>query len=89
MLHRAGPSFLKMGVTFAVLRMLGSIDVLKEILANNEIGLLSSFLNSLKTLSGMFLGPNAFLVFSEIIIQVTFSLSVGLSVKASSTDSER
>ena len=78
-----------MGVTFAVLRMLGSIDVLKEILANNEIGLLSSFLNSWKTLSGMLLGPNAFLVFSELIIEVTFSLSVGLSVKASSTDSER
>ena len=78
-----------MGVTFAVLRMLGSIDVLKEILAINEIGLLSSFLNSLKALSGMLLGPNAFLVFSELIIEVTFSLSVGLSVKASSTDSER
>ena len=42
MLHRAGSSFL----TFAVLRMLGNIDALKEILANSEIGLLSSFLNS-------------------------------------------
>ena len=36
----------KMGFTFAVLRMLGNIDALKEILANSEIGLLSSFLNS-------------------------------------------
>ena len=35
-----------MGFTFAVLRMLGNIDALKEILANSEIGLLSSFLNS-------------------------------------------
>ena len=26
-LHRAGSSFLKIGVTFAVLRMLGNIDV--------------------------------------------------------------
>ena len=37
-----------MGVTFVVLRMLGNIDVLKEILANNEMGLFSSFLNCFK-----------------------------------------
>ena len=73
MLHRAGSSFLKMGVTFAVLRILGNVDVLKEILANNEMGLLSSFLNSFKKLFGMLIGLNAFLAFSELIIYVTFS----------------
>ena len=56
---------LKMGATFDVLRMLGNIDVLKEILANNEMGLLSSFLNSFKKLFGMLVGPNGFLVFRE------------------------
>ena len=73
MLHRAGSSFLKMGVTFAVLRILGNVDVLKEILANNEMGLLSSFLNSFKKLFGMLIGLNAFLAFGELIIYVTFS----------------
>ena len=65
MLHRAGSSFLKMGVAFAVLRMLENSNILKEILANNEMGLLSSFLNSFKKLFGMLVGPNGFLVFRE------------------------
>ena len=73
----------------AVLRMLGNIDILKEILANNEMGLLSSFLNSFKKLLGMLAGPNAFLAFSELIINVTSSLSVALNVKVSSMDSDR
>ena len=51
MLHRAGTSVLKMGVTFAAFRMLGNIDVLKEILAKNEMGLLNLFLNSFKKLN--------------------------------------
>ena len=75
--------------TFAVLRILGNINILKEILANNEIGLLSSFLNGFKKLFGMLAGPNAFLSFSELIIKVTSSLSVGLNVKVSSTGSKR
>ena len=38
-----------MGVTFAVLRTLGKIDLLiKGALGNNEIDLLSLFLNSFK-----------------------------------------
>ena len=78
-----------MGVTFAVLRMLGNISILKEILGNSEMGLLSSFLNSYKKLFGMLAGPNAFLAFSELIIDITSSLSVALNVKASSTSSER
>ena len=78
-----------MGVTFAVLRMLGNIDVLKEILANNEMDLLCSFLNSFKKLFGMLAGPNAFFAFSELIINVTSSLSVALNIKVSSTGSER
>ena len=45
-----------MGVTFAVLRMLGSIYMLKKILASNEIGLLSWFLTKFKKLSGMTVG---------------------------------
>ena len=65
--------------------MLGNIDVLKEILANNEMGLLSSFLNSFKKLFGMLAGANASLAFSELIIDVTSSLSVTLNVKVSST----
>ena len=71
--YRAGSSFLKLRVTFAVLRMLGNIGVLKEILANNEMGLRSSFLNSFKKLLGMVAGPNAFLAFSELIIYSTSS----------------
>ena len=78
-----------MGVTFAVLRMLGNIDVLNEILPNNEIGLLSSFLNSFKKLFGMLTGSNVFFAFSELIIDITSSLSVALNVKISSTGSER
>ena len=89
MLHRAGSSFLKIGVTFAVLRMLGNINISIEILANNEMGLLSSFLNSFKKLVGMLAGPNAFLAFSELIIDVTSSSFVALNVKVYSTSSER
>ena len=69
--------------------MLGNIDILKKILANNEMGLLSSFLNSFKKLFGMLAGPNAFLALSELIIDVTFSLSIVLNGKVSSTGSER
>ena len=89
LLNRAKASFLKMGVTFAVLRMLGNIDVLNKILPNNEIGLRSSFLNSFKKLFGMLTGPNAFFAFSELIIDITSSISVALNVKISSTGSER
>lgn len=32
LLHRVGPSLLKMGVTFAGLRTLGNFDVVKEML---------------------------------------------------------
>ena len=69
--------------------MLGNIDILKEILAINEMGLLSLFLNSFKKLFGMLAGPNAFLAFSEFIIELTSSLSIGLNVKVFSTGSER
>ena len=89
MLLSAGSSFLKIGVTFAVLRMLGNIDVWRELLASNEMGLLTSSLNSFKKLVGMFAGPNAFLAFSELIIDVTSSSFVALNVKVSSTGSER
>ena len=78
-----------MVVTFPVFRMSGNIDVLKEILPNNEMGLLSSFLNSFKKLLGVLAGPNAFLTFSELIIDVTSSLPAALNVKVSSTGSER
>ena len=37
----------------------------------------------------MLAGPNAFLTFSELIIDVTFSLFVALNVRVSSTGSER
>ena len=47
-----------MGVTFAVLRMLGSIYMLKKILASNEIGLLSWFLTKFKKLFGMAVGSD-------------------------------
>ena len=67
--------------------MLGNIDILKEILANNEMGLLCSFLNSFNKLFRMLGGPNAFLEFSELIINITSSLSVTLNI--SSTGSER
>ena len=70
-----------MGVTFAILRMLENSNILKEILANNEMGLLSSFLNSFKELFGMHAEPNAFFAFSELIIKVTSSLFFGLNVK--------
>ena len=53
------------------------------------MGVLSSFLNSFKKLLGMLAGPNAFLAFSELIIDVTSSLSVALNVKVSSTGSDR
>ena len=69
--------------------MLGNIDVLKEILANNEMDLLCSFLNSFKKLFGMLAGPSAFFAFRELIINVTSSLSVALNIKVSSTGSER
>ena len=69
--------------------MLGNIDVSREILANNEMGLLSSFFNSFKKLVGMLAGPNVFLAFSELIIDVTYSSFVAANVKVSSTGSER
>ena len=53
--------------------MLGNINISIEILANNEMGLLSSFLNSFKKIVGMLTGPNSFLPFSELIIDVTSS----------------
>ena len=46
---------------------------------SNEIGLLSSSLNSFKKLVGMLAGPNAFLAFSELIIDVTSSSFVALN----------
>ena len=58
-------------------------------LANNEMSLLSSFFNSFKNLFGMLPETNAFLAFSELIIEVISSSSVGLNVKVSSTDCER
>ena len=48
------------------------------------MGLVSSFLNSFKKLFGMLAGPNAFLAYSELIIQVTSSLSVVENVTLSS-----
>ena len=69
--------------------MLRNIDVSREILANNEMGLLSSFFNSFKKLVGMLAGPNAFLAFSELIIDVTSSSFVALNVKVSSTDNSK
>ena len=69
--------------------MLGNIEVSREILANNEMSLLSSFLNSFKKLVGMVAGPNAFLAFSELIIDVTSNSFVALNVKLSLTGSER
>ena len=53
------------------------------------MGLLSSILNGFKKLFGMLAGPNAFLAFSELIIEVTSSSSVSLNVKVSSTGSKR
>ena len=53
------------------------------------MGLLSSSLNSFQKLVGMLAGPNAFLAFSELIIDVTSSSFVALNVKVSSTGSER
>ena len=79
MLHGAGSSFLKMGLTFAAWRTLGNIPILKEMLANNEIVLLGSILNNFE-LFGMLAQPNALLAFSELIIEVTSSSSVGLNV---------
>ena len=69
--------------------MLGNNDVSREILANNEMCLLNSFLNSFKKIVGMLAGPNAFLAFGELIIDVTSGSCVALNVKVSSTDSER
>ena len=69
--------------------MLANIDVSRDILANNEMGLLSSFLNSFKKLVGMLAGPNAFLAFSELIIDITCSSFVALNVKVSSIGSKR
>ena len=53
------------------------------------MGLLSSFLNSFEKLFGMLAGTNAFLAFSELIIDVTFSSFAALNAKVSSTGSER
>ena len=69
--------------------MLGSIVILKEMLANNEMGLLNSFFNRFKKLFGMLAGRNAFLAFSELIIKITSSSSVGQNVEGSSTCSAR
>ena len=63
--------------------MLGNINLSREILANNEMGLLSSFLSSFKKLFGMLAGPNAMFVFSELIIDITSSSFVALNVKVS------
>ena len=61
----------------------------RDTLAKNEMGLLSSFLNSFEKLVGMLAGPNAFLAFSELIIDVTSSSFIVLNVKVSLTGSER
>ena len=53
------------------------------------MGLLSSFLNSFEKLFEMLAGTNAFLAFSELIIDVTFSSFVALNAKVFSTVSER
>ena len=53
------------------------------------MGLFSSGLNSFKKLFGMLAGPNAFLAFSELIIDVTSRSFVTLNVKVFSTGSER
>ena len=68
--------------------MLGKY-ILRQRLANNEMGLLSSFLTSFKKLFGMLPWPNAFLAFSELIFDVTSNSFVALNVKVSSTGSER
>ena len=72
-----------MRVTFAVLITLGNMNMSSEILANNEMGLLGSFLNSFKKLFGIFAGPNSFLAFSELISDVISSSFVALNVKVS------
>ena len=53
--------------------MLGNIDISREILASNEMGLSSSLSNSFKKLVRMLAGPNAFFAFSELIIDVNSS----------------
>ena len=53
------------------------------------MGLLSSFLNSFTKLVAMLAGPNAFLAFSDLIIDVTSSSFVALNVKVSSTDNSK
>ena len=68
--------------------MLENISILKELLTNNEMGLLSSFFNSFEKLFGMLAEPNAFLAFSEFIIEVTSSVPFCLNVKVSSTGFE-
>ena len=45
-------------------------------LVNNEMGLLSSFLNNFKKSFGMLAGSNTFLTFKELVIKVTSSSSV-------------
>ena len=69
--------------------MLRNIEVSREILANNEMGLLRSLLNSFTKLVGTLAGPNAFLAFSELIMDVTSSSFVALNVKVSSTDNSK
>ena len=51
--------------------------------------LLISFFNSFKRLFGMLAGPNAFLEFSELTINLTPSLCIALNAKVFSTGSER
>ena len=51
------------------------------------MGLLSLLLNSSKKLFGILAGPNAFLVFNELIIGVTSSSFFALNVKVFSTAS--
>ena len=55
----------------------------REILANNEMGLFSSFLNSFKKLVGIIVGPNVFFACYELIIDVTSSSFVALNVRVS------
>ena len=79
----------KKGSYICCFENVGNINILKEILANNEMGFLGLFLNSFKKLFGMFAGPNTLPAFNELIVDVTSSLSIALNGKVSSTRSER
>ena len=70
-------SFLNIGITFAIFKLLGKVQDVSDKLATNDIGLLSAVWNNFRNLLGILEGPVDLLFLSYFITDNTLSLLVG------------